>query len=105
MSKIGDAFPKDPLASALGLGKNLLPNSSGGPFKSDGSSTSPVDAAPIPTPMAPVTSATAEVIAAQEDLAKQNLMKKSVKNTIYAGDTGGYNPASGGAFSTFKAKG
>jgi hypothetical protein len=32
------------------------------------------------------------VIQAEQDLAQQNLIKKSVAKTILAGDTGGYNP-------------
>jgi hypothetical protein len=91
MTKIGNMFPKDPLANALGLGRNLLPNSSGGPFKDSAQpDPSPIASAPVPTPTAPVDSAAAEIIAAQQDIAKQNLMKKSVKKTIFAGDTGGF---------------
>jgi hypothetical protein len=89
VSKIGNAFPTDPLAKALGLGKNLLPNS-GTPGLGNKSTPSAIDSAPIPTPASPIGSAAAEVIAAEQDLAKQNLMKKSVKKTIFAGDTGGY---------------
>lgn len=51
-----------------------------------------IASAPIPTPAPPVTANSAEVIQAEQDTAQQNLMKKSVKNTIYAGDTGGYKP-------------
>ena len=49
-----------------------------------------VAAAPTPTPAPPVTSSQAEVIQAEHDVAQQNLMKKSIKNTVYAGDTGGF---------------
>lgn len=49
-------------------------------------------AAPAPVPAPPVTTNAPEVIQAEQDLAQQNLIKKSVKNTIYAGDTP-YNPA------------
>lgn len=51
-----------------------------------------IEAAPIPTPAPPVTSSSAEVIQAEQDYAQQNLMKKSVKKTIMAGDTGGFSP-------------
>ena len=48
--------------------------------------------APVPTPAPPVTATAAEVIQAEQDLAQQNLIKKSVKKTIMAGDTGGFVP-------------
>lgn len=92
MAKFGDMMPTDPLAKALGLGNNLFINSDtpglGG--KKDSNSADAVTSEPVPTPQAPVSSAAADVIAAQQDFAKQNLMKKSVKKTIYAGDTGGF---------------
>ena len=47
---------------------------------------------PVPTPAPPVTSDNPAVIQAEMDLAQQNLIKKSVKKTILAGDTGNYNP-------------
>lgn len=47
---------------------------------------------PVPTPAPPVTSDNPAVIQAEMDLAQQNLIKKSVKKTILAGDTGAYNP-------------
>ena len=49
-----------------------------------------IQSAPVPTPAPPVTASSAEVIQAEHDLAQQNLMKKSVKKTIFAGDSGGY---------------
>lgn len=52
-----------------------------------------IQSAPVPTPAPPVTANSAEVVQAEHDLAQQNLLKKSVKNTIKAGDTGGFNPA------------
>lgn len=88
MGTIGNLLPKDPLAQALGFKRNLDPFAGG---STSSSSASAIDSAPVPTPQAPVTSATAEVIAAEQDLAQQNLMKKSIKKTIYAGDTGGYS--------------
>jgi hypothetical protein len=54
-----------------------------------------IESAPIPTPSPPVTTNNAEVIQAQQDLATSNLIKKSVKRTILAGDTGGYQPGAG----------
>lgn len=58
-------------------------------------SKSPIDGAPTPVPAAPVTSDSAEVLASQHDLSMQNLMKKSVKKTIFAGDTGGWTAGGG----------
>ena len=54
----------------------------------------PTHAAAVTTnsSLMPVSSAAAEVIAAEHDIAQQNLLKKSVKKTILAGDTGGFNP-------------
>ena len=65
--------------------------------------------APVPTPAPPVTADNQSVIAAEQDMARQNLIKKSVKNTILAGDTGGYvagnNPANAASPVTgYKAK-
>ena len=51
-----------------------------------------IASAPVPTPAPPVTPDDPSVIAAENDLAQQNLIKKSIKRTIYAGDTGGYQP-------------
>ncbi len=48
--------------------------------------------APTPLPAPPVTSSDPSVVQAEHDLAQGNLLKKSVKKTIFAGDTGGYNP-------------
>ena len=64
-------------------------------FKSGGGGQAQqIQAAPVPTPAPPVTSSSAEVIQAENDFAKENLLKKSVKKTIFAGDTGGFLPGS-----------
>lgn len=52
-----------------------------------------IQSAPVPTPAPPVTASSAEVIQAEHDMVQQNLLKKSIKQTIRAGDTGGFNPA------------
>lgn len=57
-----------------------------------GGGGSGIASAPIPTPAPPVTADDPSVIAAEHDLAKQNLLKKTVNKTILAGDTGGYMP-------------
>lgn len=54
-----------------------------------GQQASAIQSAPVPTPAPPVTASSAEVIQAEQDTAQQNLLKKSVKKTIFAGDTGG----------------
>ena len=46
-----------------------------------------IQSAPVPTPAPPVSQSARDVIAAEKDLSQQNLLKKSVKKTIYAGDT------------------
>jgi len=64
-----------------------------------GSPAAAVQAAPTPVTAPPVTTSSAEVIQAQQDVAQQNLMKKSIKKTVFAGDTGGYKgmPGAGAA--------
>ena len=59
-------------------------------FHSGGSAIQQVQAAPVPTPAPPVTTTNAQVVQAQHDLAQQELLKKNIKKTVYAGDTGGY---------------
>lgn len=51
-----------------------------------------IASAPVPTPAPPVTQNNAAVQQADQDTAAQNLISKSVKKTILAGDTGGYMP-------------
>ena len=53
--------------------------------------------APVPSPSPPVEPNDPSVVAAEQDVAQQNLLKKSVKKTILAGDTGGFSPSSAGA--------
>lgn len=52
-----------------------------------------IQSAPVPIAAPPVTRTSADVLRAESEVAKENLLKKSVKKTIYAGDTGGYQPA------------
>lgn len=49
-----------------------------------------IQSAPVPLPAPPVTQDNQAVVQAQHDLSQANLLKKSVKKTIFAGDTGGY---------------
>ena len=49
-----------------------------------------INSAPVPAPSPPVTMDSSEVVQAEQETAQQNLMKKSFKQTIQAGDTGGY---------------
>lgn len=57
----------------------------------------PVAPAPVPSPSPPVEPNDPSVVAAEQDVAQQNLLKKSVKKTILAGDTGGFSPSNAGA--------
>lgn len=66
-------------------------------FKGGNQPAQQIQSAPVPLPAPPVTANAAEVIQAQQDFAQQNLVKKSVKKTIYAGDTGGFTPGQGGS--------
>ena len=62
-------------------------------FKGGSSQAQAIEAAPVPLPAPPVTQNNAAVLKAEHDYAQQNLLKKSVKGTMLAGDTGGYSPA------------
>ncbi len=55
-----------------------------------------IQSAPVPLPAPPVVNTNAEVIQAQNDFAQRNALRKSVKKTIFAGDTGGYHAAAPG---------
>lgn len=84
-------------------------NAFGTVSKGGASAASSIASAPVPVPAPPVTGSAAEVIAAEHDIAQQNLLKKSVKKTILAGDTGGFklsgaNPANAaGAPATYRS--
>jgi hypothetical protein len=45
----------------------------------------------------PTSASGADVLRAQMDLVQQEAMKKSIKKTIFAGDTGGFSPKSYGS--------
>lgn len=62
-----------------------------------GGSVQQIQSLPVPTPAPPVTASAAEVVQAEQDTAQQNLMKKSIKKTIFAGDSGGFQHGQGGA--------
>ena len=76
----------------MNLSNLLWPKSAICYFGEKASATA-IESAPVPTPAPPVTSDAPEVIQAQQDLAQQNLLKKSVKKTMLAGDTGGFSPS------------
>lgn len=59
-------------------------------FKGE-SGAAAIEAAPVPAPSPPATADDPAVLAAEMDLARQNLLKKSIAGTIVAGDTP-YNP-------------
>jgi hypothetical protein len=42
-----------------------------------------------------VTTTSQDVIQAQQDVLQQEMLKKSIRKTIYAGDTGGFKPNTG----------
>lgn len=64
--------------------------------KPDTGPANAIDSLPIPTPQAPVGAADPQVLTAQSDFAKANLRKKSVANTVRAGETGGFKPGEAG---------
>ena len=51
-----------------------------------------IDNTPAPVASPPVTSTSAEVVQAQQDLRRQALKKRGFSQTIFAGDTGGWMP-------------
>lgn len=53
-----------------------------------------IQSAPVPIAAPPVTRTSADVLRAESEVAKENLLKKSVKKTIFAGDTGRPLPTS-----------
>ncbi len=66
-------------------------------FKGGGSQVQQIQSAPIPVPAPPVTSSAPEVLQARQDLAQENLMKKTIKKTIFAGDNSGFQAGAGPA--------
>ena len=54
-------------------------------------SPSPIAQAPVAEPAPPVTTTSAEVLQANSDLRRQEMLKKSIRSTIKAGDTGGFS--------------
>lgn len=54
-----------------------------------------IASAPVPIPAPPVTNAAPEVMQAQQNEARANLLRKSIKSTIFAGDTGDYSSKQG----------
>lgn len=61
-----------------------------------GSPAQAIESAPVPTPAPPVTADSQEVVAAELQAAQANALKKTIKGTILAGDTGIYSQKSGG---------
>lgn len=62
-------------------------------YKGGGSQAQAIESAPVPLPAPPVTANNQAVMQAEHDYAKQQQGQKSVRKTIIAGDTGGYQPA------------
>lgn len=86
----------DPFGAGINIGHGLLAGDTRDPTgklfgKAPGADNA--ERTPVPLPTNPITAANAEVLHAQNDFARQNLLKKSIGRTILAGDTGGYNPA------------
>ncbi len=66
-----------------------------GLFKKSGNQAAAIAGAPVPMPSPPVTQNNEAVVQAEHDLARAGLAKKSIKNTVFAGDTGGYGSTGG----------
>ncbi len=67
-------------------------------FKGGSSQAQQIQSAPVPLPAPPVTANNQAVLQAEHDFALQNQGKKSIRKTIVAGDTGGFQkPAATGS--------
>ena len=62
-----------------------------------GNQAQAIQNAPAPAASPPVTLGNSEVIQAEQDTARQALMKKGTKSTVHAGNTGGWFPGGPGA--------
>jgi hypothetical protein len=60
--------------------------------KTPSSNTQVIQQAPVPEPAPPVTQTASEVVQAGMDLRRQEMMKKNIRSTVKAGDTGGFKP-------------
>lgn len=47
----------------------------------------------VPDAVAPASGASAEVMAAQKDFLRQSMLKKSIRRSTVAGETGGFSPS------------
>jgi hypothetical protein len=56
-----------------------------------------INSLPVPVPQPPITPADPQVLAAQQNFAKKTLGQKTVSDTIYAGNTGGFFKGEGGS--------
>lgn len=60
--------------------------------KGGGGSPAMLAQSPVPTPAPPVAPTNPEIVQAAEDIKQQELLRKSIKKTVFAGDTGGFRP-------------
>jgi len=56
-----------------------------------------IQSLPIPVPQPPITPANPQVLAAQQNFAQATLGQKTVSDTIFAGNTGGWRPGDPGS--------
>lgn len=61
-------------------------------FRYGGGKQQSVSYAPAPMPAPPVANTSAEVARAGADLRQQDMLKKNIRETVKAGDTGGFMP-------------
>lgn len=86
----------DPLGLTIGKGQGTgLKNAwdPAGLFDKKESGAAAIDSAPVPTPAAPVSPNNPAAVQAEHDYSMANMLKKSVRKTIVAGDTGGFTAA------------
>ena len=91
----------DPLTAAavenpLNPVKQLVSNAKGVFAKNNGPANA-IASLPIPVPQPPITAASPEVLAAQQNFLQKTQGQSTVSDTILAGNTGGYYPGEPGS--------
>lgn len=61
-------------------------------FKAEADTPNAADTS-VPDAVAPASGASAEVMAAQKDFLRQSMLKKSIRKTTMAGESGGFSPS------------
>lgn len=82
----------DPLGLTIGKGEPGNALDPANLFGKDNKQADAINSAPVASASPAASPNSQAVLQAEHDFAMRNLLKKSVKKTIVAGDTGGYQP-------------